>query len=90
MDKVTVTVDLPRSVCTAMGAREAELAHLIREVLAVELYRAGRLSLGKAAEVAGVTRFEMMQVLAKHDVWLAYDVHDAAADWETLREVLPK
>ena len=90
MEKVTVTMDLPKSVCVAIGVRETDLACTIREVLAVELYRAGRLSLGKAADVAGVTRAEIPSLLAKHDVWLHYDVHDAAADRRTLRRVLPK
>lgn len=90
MEKVTVTMDLPKSVCVAIGVRETDLACTIREVLAVELYRAGRLSLGKAADVAGVTRTEFPSLLAKHDVWLHYDVHDTAADWRTLRKVLPK
>ena len=88
MDTVTITLDLPQSVCAAIGVRESELTPVIREAVAVELYRTGQLSLGKAAEVAGVTRVEMMQVLAKHDVWLLYDVHDAASDWNTLKDML--
>ncbi len=89
MDKVRITVDLPKSFCAAMGVREADLTPMIREILAVEFYRAGRLSLGKAAEVVGITRYEMIQRLAKYDVWLAYDVQDAADDWTALKEVLP-
>jgi predicted HTH domain antitoxin len=88
MEMVTVTLDLPKSVCAAMGVRESELTPLLREVVAVELYRTGRLSLGKAAEVAGVTRFDMLRLLAKYDVWLLYDAHDAASDWDTLQKVL--
>ena len=90
MGNVVITVDLPESVSTAMGVRLTELAPVLREAFAVELYRMGRLSLGKAAEIAGVTRLEMLPILAKHDVWFAYDVYDAAADWETLQETLPR
>jgi hypothetical protein len=30
----------------------------------------------------------MMKLLARYDVWLAYDLHDATSDWDTLKEVL--
>jgi len=37
-----------------------------------------RISLGKAAELAGVpTKIEMMAALAKHGVWLNYTAEDA-------------
>jgi hypothetical protein len=32
----------------------------------------------------------MIQVLAKHDVFLSYNTQDAAADLETLNELLPE
>jgi predicted HTH domain antitoxin len=90
MDKVTVSVELPRSICAAAGVREAELAQAMRESLAVELYRQGRISLGKASETTGVSPYEMIQILARHDVFLSYDMQDAATDFETLREFLPE
>ena len=89
METVTVTVSLPKSLLATTGVREQELGGLVRESVAVELYRLGRISLGKAAEVAGVsTKHEMLALLAKHDVWLDYTAEDAAEDWETLRDVL--
>jgi len=89
MDTVQVTVTFPRSVLVAARVRESELDALIREYVAVELYRQRKVSLGKSAELAGVpTKFDMMPVLAKHDVWLDYTAEDAAQDWETLREAL--
>jgi predicted HTH domain antitoxin len=89
MDKVTVAVEMPRSVYSALGVREAELGQMMREALAVELYRLGRLSLGKAAEIAGATMWSMTQILVRHDVYASYDVQDAADDWKTLTELLP-
>ncbi|PIY49844.1 MAG: hypothetical protein COZ06_12520 [Armatimonadetes bacterium CG_4_10_14_3_um_filter_66_18] len=73
----------------AAGVEERELPALIREYFAVELYRLGRVSLGKAAELAGVTtKTEMMAALARHGVWLNYTAEDAAEDLETLRTLL--
>jgi predicted HTH domain antitoxin len=89
METISVSVSIPKSLLAVAGVREQELDRLIRELVAVELYRQGRLSLGKAAEVAGVaTKWEMMSVLAKHDVWVDYTADDAAEDLATLRGVL--
>lgn len=89
MDTVQVTISLPRSVLSAAGVREGELDRLVRELVAVELYRQGRVSLGKAAEVAGLsTKWEMMSTLARHGVWLDYTVEDATYDAATLKELL--
>ena len=90
MDKVTVSVEIPKSICAAAGVREAELAQTMREALAVDLYRQGRISFGKAAETAGVPLYEMIQILTRHDVFLSYDMQDAAADLETLGVFLPE
>ncbi len=90
MDKMTVSVELPRSICAAAGVRETELAQAMREALVVDLYRQGRISLGKAAEVAGVSHYEMIRILTKHDVFLSNDIQDASADFETLKEFLPQ
>lgn len=88
METVTVTISFPKSILAAAGVREQELDALIRETVAVELYRCGRLSLGKAAELAGrATKWEMLSVLAKHDVWLDYTAEDAAADLSMLKSL---
>lgn len=89
MDTVEVKVTFPRSLLAATRVRESDLDALVREYVAVELYRQGRASLGKAAELAGVpTKLEMMAVLGRHDAWLDYTADDAGQDWQTLREVL--
>ncbi len=91
MDTVQVTVSLPRSLLAAAGVREQELDRLLRELVAVEMYRQGRLSLGKAAEVAGAgTKLEMLQILAKYGVWIDYTAEDAISDISTLQGALQK
>src|SRR2546423_5551027 len=74
-----------RSLLLAAGVREEELDQVVREAFAVDLYRRGQVSLGKAAEVAGVaTKMEMAAVLARHDVCLDYTADDAVADADAL------
>ncbi len=75
MDKVTISVEISKSIYAAAGIRETELAQMMREALAVDLDRQRRISFGKAVEIANVSAYEMIEVLARHDSFLAYDVY---------------
>ena len=52
---------------------------------AVEQYRRGRLSLWKAARNAGISLWEMVDVLAKEGVYFDYDREALREDLEPLR-----
>jgi predicted HTH domain antitoxin len=56
-------------------------------LLALERYREGRASLSKAAEVAGVSISEMMDLLAEHGIPADLGVEDYREGIRTLREV---
>lgn len=90
MDTLDVTVTLPKSILGTAGVREADLDRVLRESLAVEWYRLRRVSLGRAAEIAGVDRWEMLALLAKHDVSLNYTAAAAEQDWQAIEEVLAR
>jgi predicted HTH domain antitoxin len=85
---MVITVELPESVCVAARVRPEDLPELVRETLAAELYRRGRASLAKAAEIAGLARADMGEFLVRHDLHLAYDAADAAADWDAVEKAL--
>lgn len=85
----TVTIDIPDSVAAAVTVGQKELPEFIKKTLAVELYREGRLSLGKAAELAGVsTKWEMLALLNERNVPIRYTAEDAENDLNTLHEVV--
>ena len=55
----------------------------------MELYLEGRLSLDKAAELAGAkSKWEMLMLLNERGVPLDYTADDAEKDLQTLEEVL--
>lgn len=86
---VRTEVDLPGSVLALIKVDKEQLGPFIKRSLAVELYREGRLSLGKAAELAGVkSKWEMLLLLNERGVPLDYTVQDAEKDLQTLKEVL--
>jgi predicted HTH domain antitoxin len=58
-----------------------------RVLMAVEKCREGKASLGRAAELAGVSVSEMMDLLARHGVKADLDVEDYRESLRRLREV---
>jgi predicted HTH domain antitoxin len=55
--------------------------------LAVYLYSQGRLSVGKARELAGMSLWEFRQLLASRRIAPHYDQTDLDQDLSTLREL---
>ncbi len=68
---------------------ERALEHYIREWRlnkAVESYRDGLITLSRAAEIAGVSIWEMIDVLVQKKVTLQYSVEDLEEDLRALEQ----
>jgi predicted HTH domain antitoxin len=86
---VLAEVDLPGSILALIKVDRDQLGPFIKRSLAVELYREGKLSLGKAAELAGAkSKWEMLMLLRERGVPIDYTSEDAKEDLQTLKEVL--
>lgn len=84
MNQVTLKMDVPDFLVN-LAEKKNKLEEYIRQTLAVELYREGKLSLGKAKELAHLSnKWEMIQLLNSRGVPLDYQADDAEADLETL------
>ena len=59
----------------------------LRLELAVHLYREGRLSIGKARELAGMSLWGFRQILAARKIPPHYDVEGLEEDVATLRRL---
>ena len=89
MKTVRAVVDLPSSFLALLKVDKDQLVPFIKRTLAVELYREDRLSLGKAAELAGAkSKWEMLMLLNERGVPLDYTADDAIKDLQTLEVVL--
>lgn len=64
----TVILEIPTTTFAALGESPDEFIHEMRIVAAVKWYELGKLSQGKAAEVAGLSRFEFIEALSKFKV----------------------
>jgi predicted HTH domain antitoxin len=54
--------------------------------VAIGLYKRDLVSLGRAAEIAGVSAPVLLQELGRRRIPLNYDVADLKTDWHTLNE----
>jgi predicted HTH domain antitoxin len=64
-----IIIDVPETVLLAEKADEQSFAHEMRMLAAVKLYELGRLSSGRAAELAGITRVEFLLALGRYKVF---------------------
>ncbi|MBW4482223.1 MAG: UPF0175 family protein [Tildeniella torsiva UHER 1998/13D] len=64
-----IVIDIPEAVFLADGIDEATFAQELRVLAAVKLYELGRLSSGRAAELADMSRVEFLSNLNKYKVF---------------------
>lgn len=65
MNTQLITIDLPSDILLALNKNEQELKQDIKLSLAIRLYLMQKLTIGKAAQIAGLKRFEFETKLAE-------------------------
>jgi predicted HTH domain antitoxin len=83
----TVRVELAEELFTLAKVGEGTPSRSASKLIALELFRENRVSLGKAAELAGIPVEEFMEFSAERQVPLHYTAADLAADQATAREL---
>ncbi len=64
----TVSLEIPATALAALGESPDEFVSEMRIAAAVKWYELGKLSQGKAAEVAGLTRSAFIEALSRFRV----------------------
>ena len=91
METIKAVIDLPGTFHLLIKKDRADITSFIKQTVAIELYRERKISLGKAAELAGVrNKWEMMIILSQHDVPIQYTAQDAKSDLKSIKQFLGK
>lgn len=76
-----VCIEIPREIVHATRMTTQEL----RRELVIYLFQQGKLSFGKARELAGMNAWAFQQLLGTRGIPVHYDIDDYRQDLETLR-----
>jgi predicted HTH domain antitoxin len=84
-----VQVPVPDQLIRRFGG-EAEAAARISRAAVVELLRQGEMTSGEAAEALGVTRREVLELMAERDIPIAnYDPSELEGELRVLEKLIP-
>ena len=81
-----VTVQLPEEIARELGP-EAEMPRRILEAVVLEKYLSEEISLGRVAELLGVSSWEAEEFLEKHNASRPYTVEMLNEDRRALAEI---
>jgi predicted HTH domain antitoxin len=86
MKNITIPVDIPSDLLVALNESEQELKSHFQTATAMMLFQEGKLTIGKAIQLSGLTRFEFEKALAKNKIPVSIlDTDLIVSDAEKLR-----
>ncbi len=86
MNTQTITIDFPSDILLSLNESENELKKDIKLSLAIRLYKMQKLTIGKAAQIAGLSHFDFETVLSENDVPISnLSIDDVLNDAKKLR-----
>ena len=82
-----VNVEIPTELVLAAGLDTSNLSAETAALLALELYREDRVSLGRASELCRMSVEQFMEFAARHKVPLHYGADELEEDRRTLERL---
>src|SRR2546426_9898514 len=77
---MSVTLEIPDDFAQPLQTERAQAEAQLHLELAIALYREGKLPPGRAAEIAGLSRWEFEDILRQRQVAMPYTVADLEHD----------
>lgn len=82
----TVHIDLPSDILLTINESEQELKRRIKISLAIHLYEQQKITIGKAAQIVGVSRFKFETILSENKIPISnLELEDVLNDIEKLK-----
>ena len=64
----TISLDFPNDILLALNESENDLKKRIKIILAIQFYKLQKLTIGKAAQLSGLSRLEFEKELSKNKI----------------------
>lgn len=82
----TINIDLPSDILLTLNESEKELKKRIKVSLAIQLYVQQKITIGKAAQIAGISRLQFETVLSENNISIStLSVEDVMGDIQKLK-----
>jgi predicted HTH domain antitoxin len=86
MNTQTISIDFPADILLALNETESELKQRIKIALAIRLYKLQKLTIGKAAQISGLSRLQFETILSENEVPISnLTIDDVMNDVEKLK-----
>lgn len=87
MKTIKTEIQFPSDILYSLGIDKTHMEYFIKKNFLLELYREGRISLGRMAALLGLSKIEMLGVLKDLKIPLNYGVSELDEDIETARRL---
>ena len=82
-----IEIPVPEEIIDLLGSEDA-VRKGAREAFVFDLVRRGKISKGKAAELLGISLWELPELIAQYQIpWFSYSPEELEKDVETLRKL---
>ncbi|SRR6266852_1277007 len=82
-----IEILVPEEIVNLLGSEDA-VRKEAREAFILDLVRRGKVSKGKAAELLGISLWDLPDLITQYQVpWFSYSQEELERDLETLREI---
>ncbi len=86
MNTQTISIDFPSDIFLALNETENEIKQQIKTSLAIRLYKLEKLTIGKAAQVSGLSRLQFETLLSENEIPISnLTIDDVISDIEKLK-----
>lgn len=84
----TLSVSLDFAVDVPFEIKDEEVQKTLKKLFVLHLFKTGRISSGKAAEMLGITKYEMLEIIYSEGIpYFDYDEGEIRKEFEALREL---
>ncbi len=71
MKNITIPIEIPSDLLIVLNESEQEIKSHFQATIAMTLFKDGKLTIGKATQLSGLSRFEFEKLLAKNKIPVA-------------------